>query len=101
MDDYWILVINSHLCNRNGLIIQWKKNSTSIGTDAQQTISLPINFSNANYIVIATVENTTGNRDHVAVRICSKEYNQFIARTWRAEKISNGTRYISFLAIGY
>lgn len=82
-------------------MIQWKKNSTSIGTDAAQTISLPIDFSNANYIVIATVENTTNNRDHVAVRICSKEYNQFIARTWRAENISNGTRYISFIAIGY
>ena len=85
----------------NGLIIQWKKNSTSIGTDENQTISLPINFSNANYIVIATVENTTNNRDHIAVRIYSKEYNQFIARTWRGEGISYGTRYISFIAIGY
>lgn len=85
----------------NGLIIQWKKNSTSVGTDANQTISLPINFSNANYIVIATVENTTNNRDHIAVRICSKAYNQFIARTWRGEGISDGTRYISFIAIGY
>lgn len=82
-------------------MIQWKKNSTSIGTDEKQTISLPINFSNDNYIVIATVENTIDNRDHVGVRICSKEYNQFIARTWRAESISKGTRYISFLAIGY
>lgn len=85
----------------NGLIIQWKKNSTSIGTDAAQTISLPINFSNANYNVIATVENTTNDRDHVTVCIQSKAYNQFIARTWRAESISNGTRYISFIAIGY
>ena len=82
-------------------MIQWKKNSTSIGTDEKQTISLPIDFSNANYIVIATVENTTNGRDHVAVRICSKEYNQFIARTWRAESISSGTGYISFYAIGY
>jgi hypothetical protein len=85
----------------NGLIIQWKKNSTSIDTDANQTISLPINFSNANYIVIATVENTTNNRDHIAVRIYSKAYNQFIARTWRGEGYSDGTRYISFIAIGY
>ena len=82
-------------------MIQWKKNSTSIGTDQNQTISLPINFSNANYIVIATLENTINDRDHVGVRIYSKKYNQFIARTWRAESISNGTRYISFLAIGY
>ena len=82
-------------------MIQWKKNSTSIGTDEAQTISLPIKFSNANYIVIATVENTTNSRDHIAVRIRSKEYNQFIANTWRAESISNGTRYISFIAIGY
>lgn len=85
----------------NGLIIQWKKNSTSIGTDEKQAISLPINFSNDKYIVIATVENTTEVRDHVAVRICSKKYNQFIAKTWRAESISTGTRYISFIAIGY
>lgn len=82
-------------------MIQWKTNSTSIGSDTRQTISLPIDFSNANYIIIATVENTTNDRDHVGVRIQSKEYNKFIARTWRSESISNGTRYISFIAIGY
>ena len=85
----------------NGLLIQWKKNSTPIDTDEAQTISLPINFSDGNYIVIATVENTTNNRDFVSVRIQSKQYNQFIARTWRAEGLSDGTRYISFIAIGY
>ena len=85
----------------NGLLIQWKKDDTSIDTDELKTISLPTNFSNANYIVIPTVENTTHDKDFVTVRICSKEYNQFIARTWRSESISNGTRYISFIAIGY
>lgn len=85
----------------NGLIIQWKKNSSSIGTDENQTISLPIEFSNANYIVIATTENPTNKRDHIGIRIYSKAYNQFIARTWRGEGYSDGTRYISFIAIGY
>ena len=85
----------------NGLLIQWGKDNTSIGTDELKTITLPTNFSNANYIVIPTVENTTNKRDFVSVRICSKEYNQFNVRTWRAESISDGTRYISFLAIGY
>ena len=82
-------------------MIQWKNNSTSINADEKQIISLPINFSNGNYIVIATLENTIDGRDHVGVRICSKEYNQFIVKTWRSESISNGTRYISFIAIGY
>ena len=81
--------------------MQWGNNSTSIDADKTQTISLPIDFSNANYIVIATPENTIDKRDHVGVRIQSKNYNQFTVRTWRSESISNGTRYISFIAIGY
>ena len=82
-------------------MIQWGNNSTSIDADKTQTISLPIDFSNANYIVIATLENTIDKRDHVGIRIQSKKYNQFTVRAWRSESISNDTRYVSYIAIGY
>ena len=85
----------------NGLLIQWGKNSTSINADETQTIPLPTDFPNANYIVIPTLENTIDNRDHVGIRIQSKKYNQFTVRAWRSESISNGTRYVSYIAIGY
>lgn len=85
----------------NGLIIQWKKNSTSIGTDANQTISLPIDFSNTEYIVIPNTENTNTGADAVFVRVVSKEKSTVTVKTRRNESQSVGTRYISFIAIGY
>lgn len=85
----------------NGLIIQWKKNSTSIGTDASQTISLPIEFSNTEYIVIPNTENTNTGADAVFVRVVSKTRTDVTVKTRRNESQSTGTRYVCFIAIGY
>lgn len=82
-------------------MIQWKKNSTSIGTDASQTISLPIDFSNTKYIVIPNTENTNTGADAVFVRVVSKEKSTVTVKARRSESQSTGTRYVCFIAIGY
>ena len=85
----------------NGLLIQWKKDDTSIGTDELKTISLPTDFSSTNYILIPNFENASTGADDVHVRVVSKATNEVTVKTRRSDSQSAGTRYVTFIAIGY
>lgn len=53
MDDYWILVINSHLCNRNGLLIQWGL-LPAAESGKYSAVPFAIEYTNAPAIMVTT-----------------------------------------------
>ena len=85
----------------NGLLIQRKKDDTSVGTDELKTISLPTDFSSTNYILIPNFENASKGADDVHARVVSKATNEVTVKTRRSDSQSAGTRYVTFIAIGY
>ena len=106
--NYWTYVTKSKFTSTggyikysNGLLIQWKKDDTSIGTDELKTISLPTDFSSTNYILIPNFENASKGADDVHVRVVSKATNEVTVKTRRSDSQSAGTRYVTFIAIGY
>ena len=106
--NYWTYVTKSKFTSTggyikysNGLLIQWKKDDTSIGTDALKTISLPTDFPSTNYILKPNLENASKGADDVHVRVVSKATNEVTVKTRRSDSQSAGTRYVTFIAIGY
>lgn len=83
------------------MIVQWKKDDTSIGTDNLKTITLPTDFSSTSYILIPNTENASTRADDVHVRVVSKATNEVTVKTRRSDNQSDGTRYVTFIAIGY
>ena len=62
---------------------------------------MPTDFSSTNYILIPNTENASEEADDVHVRVVSKATNEVTVKTRRSDNQSAGTRYVTFIAIGY
>jgi len=99
--DTAIMAENGYVKLSNGIILQWGI-SDAVGNDANVIVNFPVAFSSACWQVFVTMVNAYTGNDDVFPRLVSASTTSAVVRgeVPSDNAALNGTRYISYFAVG-